>query len=178
VADRESKDVRLEALQSVIRLGQPAPQTTLPRLGNMLKQRLTAERDKVVVLWVRVAMMALDVNQRTDKNVEAVAKDLKSTDAELRVAAARALGLMGPAAKNAVQDVIDALPKATDPILAVELCRALGRMGQFAERSVALLESMDKHSDAGVKLAAKIAIDDIKRAVDFAKQQPPQPPKR
>jgi HEAT repeat protein len=177
VADTVSKDVRLEALQAIIRLGAPLPQTPLPRLGGVLKQRLMAERDKVVLIWVRVAMMALDASLITPPNVNAVAKELKSSDPELRVATARALALMGPAAKNTIQDLIDALPRATDPVLAIELCRALGRMGQFAERAIPSLETMDSQKDEGVKVAAKMAIADIKKAAELGRQQPVQPPK-
>jgi hypothetical protein len=178
VTDSVSKEVRLEALQAVIRLGPPPPQTPLPRLGNALKQRLTAERDKIVLLWVRVAIMALDATQITDKNIDAVGKDMKSTDPELRLAAVRAVGLMGPAAKRLVQDLIDALPRATDPILAVELCRALGRMGQHAERAIPSLGTAELQKDEAVKTAAMAAIADIKRAVELARQQPMQPPKK
>ncbi len=175
VADPVSKDVRLEALQAVIRLGPPSAQPSLPVLGKTLNNRLTAERDKVVLIWVRVAIMALDATQRTDKNIATVTKEMRSTDPELQVAAVRAIGVMGPAAKATVQDLIDALPRAADPILSVELCRALGRMGPPAERAIPSLETMDLQKDEGVKVAAKIAIADIKRAVEAAKQQPMAP---
>ena len=177
VGDTVSKDVRLEALQAIIRLGLPAPQTPLPRLGNALRLRLKDERDKIVLIWVRVAMMSLDVNQITPANVGAVARELKSGDPELQVATARAIALMGPAAKNTVQDLIDALPRATDPVLAIELCRALGRMGQFAERAIPSLQTAELQKDEGVKVAAKLAIAEIEKATGTAKQQPMQPPK-
>jgi HEAT repeat protein len=176
VSDPVSKDVRLEALQSVIRLGPPSPPVALPRLGNALQQRLKVERDKIVQLWVRVAVMAQDAKQISDKNVDAIGIEMKSTDPELRVAAVRAVGVMGPAAKRLVQDLIDALPRSADPVLSVELCRALGRMGQHAERAIPVLETAQLQKEDAVKVAAAAAVADIKRAVDFAKQQPARLP--
>jgi HEAT repeat protein len=175
VADPVSKDVRLEALQAVIRLGPPSG--NFPVLGTTLERRLTAERDKVVLIWVRVAIMALDAKQHTDKNIEAVTKEMKSADPELRVAAVRAIGIMGPVASRMVQDLIDALPRATDPVLTIELCRALGRMGPAAERAIPSLETLDLQPNEGVKAAAKTAIADIKRAIETGKPQP-VPPKK
>ena len=88
VGDRESKGVRFEALQSVLRLGPPLPPANAPQLNasamvpqlmNTLRQRLTNERDKVVLLWVRVAILALDGSRINDKELSVIAKEIKST---------------------------------------------------------------------------------------------------
>jgi HEAT repeat protein len=177
VADRESKAVRLEALQSVLVLGAPNPPTPL-RLMDVLRQRAAgAEKDKCLLIWVRVAIMALDAGQINDKNVAVVAKEMKNSDADIRLTAIKAVGVMGPRAKEYVQDLIDFLPKATEPVMMVELCGALARMGQYAERAIPSLETMQTKDNPVVKEAAKMAVDAIKKAIDQAKQQPVVPKK-
>jgi len=174
IEDRESKGVRLEALQSVIILGPPAP----PRLLEALKRRMSAERDKTTAIWVRVANIQFNAAERTDKNIGQVAKEIKSNDPDVRLVAIKAVGLMGQLAKIAVPDLLDALAKADNPEVRVELCRALGRMGQYAERAIPALESLQSQENESVKTAARKAADDIKKGMETAKQQPAQPPKK
>src|SRR5205823_5044058 len=77
VSDKDSHEVRLAALQAVISLGPPASGST-PQLRNVLERRLRDERDKGVLIWVRVAIMRLDQAAITDKNLAVIAKDMKS----------------------------------------------------------------------------------------------------
>jgi hypothetical protein len=176
VTDRESRGVRLEALQAVIRLGAPAPGKAVPQLVNALKQRMAQERDKTLLIWVRVAALALVPTDISDKNLAPIVKEIKSPDADVRSTAIKAIALMGPAAKFAVQDVIEALTKSTDPATTVELCGALGRMGEHAERAIGALTQIHAQDNAAVKTAAEQAIADIHKAMDEAKKQPKKPP--
>jgi hypothetical protein len=172
----QSKGVRLEALQSVIRLGPPAPPAAAPNLIKMLQRRLTQERDKNLLVWVRVAMMRMNAAEINDKNLALFTKDLKGSDPELRSTTIKALALMGPAAKSAVPDLIDTLQKPTEPATTIELCAALARMGQFADRAIGPLTTLQSQgANEAVRSAAGEAIIEIKKAIDTAKQQPPAP---
>jgi HEAT repeat protein len=176
VTDRESRGVRLEAIQSVIRLGAPAPGKAVPQLVNALKQRMAQERDRTLLIWVRVAALALVPTDINEKSLVPIVKEMKSPDADVRSTAIRAIGLMGPAAKFAVQDLIDALTKSTDPATTVELCAALGRMGEHAERAIGALTQVHAQDNTAVKTASEQAIADIHKAMDEAKKQPKKPP--
>jgi hypothetical protein len=176
VADRESRGVRLEALQAVIRLGQPPPGKSVPMLAASLRQRLTVERDKALLIWVRVAAMALNPADITDKNLAPIVKDIKSGDAEVRLTAIKALALMGPAAKSAVQDLMDAAQRSTDPATTVELCNALAHLGEHAERAIGILGTLQTQNNDAVRGAATTAIDEIKKAIEAAKKQPKKQP--
>ena len=68
--------------------------------------------DEVVVQMRAAPINPADINEKT---LAPIVKDIKSGDADLRLTAIKALALMGPAAKTAVQDLIDALRASTDP---------------------------------------------------------------
>ncbi|HEX4592250.1 MAG TPA: HEAT repeat domain-containing protein [Gemmataceae bacterium] len=172
----QSKGVRLEALQAVIRLGPLASSAAPPRLTETLRRRLTQERDKNLLVWVRVAMMRLNAAEINDKNLAPFTKDLKGSDSELRTTTIKALGLMGPAAKSAVPDLIETLQKPIDPATIIDVCTALSRMGQFADRAIGPLTTLQSTgANDVVRSAAGEAIIEIKKAIDAAKQQPPGP---
>jgi HEAT repeat protein len=162
VSDRESKGVRLEALQSVIQLGPPAPPAVTPRLRAALEKRLKDEKDSAVRIWIRVAMMRMDEKQITDKNIAAVAKEIKSNDPEVRHVSVRAIGLMGPAAKAAIPDLIDVLKAPSEPAMVYEVSVALGRMGKLAETAVPALLMHQEDKDNAVKAAVRAAVNDIR----------------
>jgi HEAT repeat protein len=53
--DDPSKEVRLEALQSIVNLG-PPPAGDLSVFKNLIEQRIKKDKDQSVVIWVRVAL--------------------------------------------------------------------------------------------------------------------------
>lgn len=186
-ADRESRDVRIEALQSVINLGPPFGGTPPPQLSATLKQRLTAERDKAALIWVRVAIMRLDATAQTDAAIGQISKQMfakPGVTLEQRVQAAKALGYMGAAAKPGLTDMIEALQKSEEKVLSVQLCWSLARMGQYAERAIPALNQVQQSykdgksdTDKWVFDSARVAVETIDKAVQQAKAAPPMPPK-
>jgi HEAT repeat protein len=180
-SDRDSRDVRIEALQAIINLG-PAYGNVVPaQLLGVLRQRQTAERDKAVAIWVRVAVMRMDPAAVTDANISLISKQMfakPGTSLEVRVQAAKALGFMGPLAKPGLSDMIEALQKSEEKVLTVQLCWSLARMAQFAERAIpALNQIQEAQKDDWVRGSAKVAIETIDKAIQQAKAAPPLPPK-
>jgi HEAT repeat protein len=184
-ADRDSRDVRIEALQSIISLGPPYGGVPPPQLTAVLKQRLSAERDKAALIWVRVALMRLDPPSVTDANITLISKQMfakPGVTLEQRVQAAKALGYMGAAGKPGLTDMIEALQKSEEKVLTVQLCWSLARMGQYAERAIpALNQVRESYKDAKgdtekwVSDSARVAVETIDKAVQQAKAPPAKP---
>ena len=105
--DDPSKEVRMEALQSLIKLG-PPESANISQLKTLLERRLKLDRDKAVVIWVRVAMMRIDPPSINEANLTMIAKLLKDPDIEIKMQAARALYYIGKEGKSKLGDLIDA----------------------------------------------------------------------
>ncbi|HEY1375346.1 MAG TPA: HEAT repeat domain-containing protein, partial [Gemmataceae bacterium] len=179
VMDRD-KGVRLEALQSVILLGPPYPPVPL-RVRQVLDRRLKDERNKILSIWVRVAIMRLDESAINDANLSALSKQMlpHGTDVDTRIQAAKALGFIGPAAKAKVPEMIDALQKSDEPGMQYQLCWSLARMGQYAEKALGPLRTLQSAAkDESVRTAAKAAVGEIEKAMKQPAQPPNQPPKK
>ena len=182
-SDRESRTVRIEALQSIINLGPLYGGGAPPQLVGVLRQRLNTEKDKAVLLWVRTAFMRLDATAITDANITIISKQIApkpGVGLEVRIQAAKALGYMGPAAKPALTDMIEALQVSEDRVLLVQLCWSLARMGQYAERAIPALTQVQfvhkDDKDDWVRSSARVAAETIEKAVQQAKAAPPMPP--
>jgi HEAT repeat protein len=165
IADREScKEVRIEALQSIINLG-PPPAGDIRNFKTALENRLNRDKDKFkdVAIWVRIALMRLDGTYVNESNISAVAKLMKDSDLDIRSQAARALGYIGASAKSAIPELIDAL-KSDEPLLIVQAAWALSRMGEAADRAIPALDALVNNSKSeDVKATAKAAIEEIKK---------------
>jgi hypothetical protein len=162
VDDSISKEVRLEALQALVNLGPPAA-ADVTRLKRLLEGRLRVDRDKSVVIWVRVAIMRIDPKAITDANLGIIAKQMKGNDLDIRVQAVRALGFIGPLAKSTVPDLMDAL-QSEEPLLVDQAAWALSRMGTAAERAIPALEMvMNSSKDKAVQESVRQAIEEIKK---------------
>jgi HEAT repeat protein len=103
-----------------------------------------------------VALSGLVVAQGQD--VQALIKQLKSNDVEERRAAALELGQLGPAAKDAVEDLAAALKKETDPNVRRNVIVALGKIGPDARKAIpelltALVKTPPNRADAAAALA-------------------------
>jgi HEAT repeat protein len=158
-----SKEVRIEALQAIVNLGPPLS-ADVSNFKNLLKQRLNADKDKSVQIWARVALMRIDATEVNEPNITTIAKSIKEgTDPEIHGQAAKALGFIGPSAKSAIPDLIDAL-KSDELILVADAMWALSRMGDVAERALPSLETLaNSHPNDEIKAGAKATIDEIKK---------------
>ena len=90
-------------------------------------------------------------------------KGLNDKDSSVRASAAEKLGMMGPRAGKALEDVIVAL-KDVDPLVRRASARALGSIASPASNAVikALQEAADDE-DERVRQAAAEALDQIRR---------------
>jgi HEAT repeat protein len=168
--DDYSKEVRMEALQSLVNLGPPSS-GNVSTLKTLLERRMKLDKDPSAVIWVRVALMRLDDKAVNDANLTIIAKQMKDKDLDIRVQAARALGYIGLAAKSKVPDLIEAL-KDEEALMVSQACWSLDRMGAEAEKALPSLETLLTHKDSNVRDIAKAAIEDIKKAVEVAKKNP------
>jgi HEAT repeat protein len=79
----------------------------------------------------------------------------------LRLACLQTLAMVGPAAKNAVGELIKALDDPS-PRIRMTAARALGNIGPAARDAAAALGKAEKDADANVKMIAKSALAQIR----------------
>lgn len=150
--------VRLEALMSLIYLGRPSQKADLDNEKAGL-ERLIRDRDLLVGLWARVALMRID--KVSEKDIRAIGQMLRSTDLAHRVNAANALGLIGPEAKSQVPDLIQALEDKDEGVIAAVIT-ALALMGDEASRAIPALRKVAEGKNDALGGLAKEAIEKIK----------------
>lgn len=159
--DDRSKEVRIEALQGLINLGPPVTPQDQAEIKRRLEARVRVDKDKYVAIWVRVALMRMDVNAINDANLGYIAKQLKSTDPPgINADAARALGVIGPSAKSKLTELVEAT-RSSDVSLVTWSAWALGRMGPEGKSALPALNQLLESSDQSVKSAAQAAIKEI-----------------
>jgi HEAT repeat protein len=161
--DDVSKEVRLEALQSLINLGPPTSPNDVAQIKVLLERKIKADKDKSVAIWARIALMRMDAAAINDANLTAIAKLLKTADLATAVQAARALGVVGPEAKGKVSDLMDVL-QSPEPLLACEAAWALGRIGKAADKALPSLKTLQQNKEEGVRQRATEAIKAIETA--------------
>jgi HEAT repeat protein len=148
-----SAPVRLEAVKAFLRLGPPA-QAVAKKSAIQGLQRLFTDRDDIVIIWARVAVMRLD--QVSETYLSAITQYLKNADAALRSEAATALGTIGLAAKAHVPDLQEAIDKEKEaPAVVLASLWALTRMGDGGKK---VLTKLTKHENPDIKKAAADAL--------------------
>jgi HEAT repeat protein len=154
-------DVRMEAVIGLGSMGKPSDPALLATVMRALNHTVDFERDKSVVIWGHVAIMALE--EVTDKHLKPIIKLLKNPDLEVRCVAARAIGTMGTKAKSAIPDLIEMLHDK-EPLAVVAACMALVQMGDPGERAIsALNDLMQRNKDnEDMRLFIQAALDQIK----------------
>src|SRR5262249_13880821 len=135
--DDVSYDVRMEALFSLIVLGPPVHITDKTAEKRLLEER-TRDKNKVVEIWARVAVMRLD--KVSQHHLSPISKYLQDPDLRARVNAARAFTIMGQDAKSSVKDLAYAL-NDKEPDVVVWVCVALGEMHAASQDAVPKLEA-------------------------------------
>ena len=171
LSDRLGKEkttaVRLEIVQSMILLGPPGYKTSAdyplaikPYLTSVNDQ-LKVEKDKAIVVWLHVLTMLYDGTQLTDTVINKIADNVVGTDYHAKVAAIRALGMLGDRAKPALPKLIEVL-KSDDPALIAEAIQCLASMNAVAILALPELEKIKKDSkEELLKAMATNAIDII-----------------
>ena len=159
--------VRLEALNSLIYLGRPSQKADLENEKAGL-ERLIRDRDLVVGLWARVALMRID--KVSEKDIQVIGHMLRSKDLAHRINAANALGLIGPEAKSQIPDMIQALEDRDEGVI-VAVVTALALMGDEASRAIPALQKLAENKNEVLSGLAKEAIEKIKKG-DKPKKAP------
>lgn len=159
--------VRLEIVQSMILLGPPGYKTSAdyplaikPYLTSVNDQ-LKVEKDKAIVVWLQVLTMLYDGTQLNDATINKIADNVVGTDYNAKVAAIRALGMLGDRAKPALPKLIEVM-KSDEPALVAEAIQCLASMNAIAIPALPELEKIKKDSkEELLKAMATNAIDVI-----------------
>jgi HEAT repeat protein len=141
-----SKEARETAARALGRIGKAAPkdrQAVAP-----LRQTAAKDADPVtrVVALGALAMMEVEVPEQ----VTALRKFLRHDSDLVRMKAAHALGMIGPAAKNAAPNIVTVIERATDSHQRGYIARALGNTSDPASLP-ALYKAIQNETDAGAR---------------------------
>lgn len=154
-----SSQVRLEAVLSLITLGPPALAADKNYTMSILQQLLNNDRDQIVKIWARMALMRMD--KVHDGHLKIIGGLLKNSDPDVRIHAARALATIGPDAKGQVPYLMAQLDDK-DLTVVYWVIVALAQMGDASLPALTSLAELSKHKDQAIKRAAEEAIDKIK----------------
>ena len=148
--------VRLEALNSLSKLGLPQAASQIAAEKTALEDRVAKDRDKSVVIWARVLLMLLDERSYlTPKGLDNLAKYLDDEDVKVRCHAAQAMGRLGPKAQPKTSDMIAA---AQDKEVDVAMV-ALASLGNMEDpKAVPALVKIMKDKDAAIGLRCQAAV--------------------
>jgi len=172
-----SARVRLEAVMALGAMGPPASPMTKLAVTRALQGRLR-DRDKTVVVWSHVALMALE-NKVTEPYLKGIATMLKDRDVEARIQAARAMGQLGGFAdkehikliKTHVPDLLSALKDSESTVVSMS-CWALGQLGRKIDPGDDVTTALTRLSkgeklDRTVHYMALAALESIKGKKDI-----------
>jgi HEAT repeat protein len=152
-----STEVRLEALMSLIFLGNPTDPVDL-QSEKLALEKAIKDKDKLVSLWARVAFIRID--KISELHMIAIGQMLKAPEVIVRVNAASALGMIGPEAGTQVPLLIEALNDKEETVVAAAI-GALGLMGEEAEKAITALTPFTQGQNEALKLLANEAIKRI-----------------
>lgn len=151
--------VRLEAVLAIIILGPPAQLKDKQAVERALGILMQNERNKIVQIWTRVAVMRME--KPSELHLGAIARYLKNPEAQARSHAARALGTLGRESKGQVTELANAAASEQDDITLYWMLWALGRMEEAAKAAVPTLMQLQQHKEPAIRQAATDALDNI-----------------
>lgn len=159
-----SLSVRIEAAQSLMYLGPPVAPEDLAKEKEILTKRIVAEPDIVLAMWLRVCLMRLDPVLVTNKNLDPIAANLRNKKHFVRMNAAEALGIMGPAAKTKAGDLREGLlyGKSKEPEemeFLAKCLQAIGYLGREASFLKAEVQVLANHENETIRMIVKDTID-------------------
>jgi HEAT repeat protein len=175
----ETAVVRLEIAQSLLLLGVPPykaevqgdyERTIKPYIDAVEKQ-MAKETDPATKVWLMMTHMTYDARAFNDTTIGKIADQINQPDLGGRLAALRALALLGPQAKAAIPSMLNAL-KWTEPELLTEAIVAVASLKHEGKPAIPDLERIKAGTDEYLKNLATQAIEAINKAV------PPPMPKK
>lgn len=186
IRTEKSAAVRLELVQAMVSMGPPAVPVNpndyakaIEPYFKIINDQLKDEKDKSIQVWLTVLLMLYDGSQLTDATIKKIADHVPGTDANARVAALRALGLLDEKAKTFLPVITDAL-KNPDNVTVIEALNALAALDMHARPAIPEIEKLKATTkDDFIKAVAGTAIDIIQGKKPVAPAPaPPPPPKK
>lgn len=182
LTEEKSSAVRVEIAQSLLLLGPPIvpsaeyERAIKPYYDAVIKQ-IAQEKDGATTVWLLMTLMTYDGRAFNDTTITKIADFINQSDVTARVAALRALALLGDKAKPALPSMISAL-KWPEPNLVLEAIIALGAMRGAAKDAIPELERIKAGKDEYLKQIATDAVNLINGANAPPAPPPPPPPKK
>jgi HEAT repeat protein len=173
--------IRMEAAQSLIKLGPPHAPETDPEAylkaarpyNEGVTSRLKAEKDDRVKIWLLVLTLMYD-DKQAEPAVSKIAAYLKVENPPVQINALQALSLLGTNAKPVLTPIRETL-RVHDQLVSAAAVTCLMALGATAKPAIPDLEQLQSAAkDEELKKAYGRAITVIRSAVDA----PPQPPKK
>ncbi len=157
--------VRMTAVQSLVRLGPPADKAQRLNLERELEPVAKSDPDQTVRIWTHVAIMNLK-GQVEDFRLDAIGRMLSSPELAVRTQASQALAELGTHAKKQVHRIQAALSDP-DPVVVGWCIVAIARMGKDAGPAIERLRQLaaDPQQPEVVKRGAQQALDIIEGRV-------------
>ncbi len=183
IRTEKSAPVRLELVQAMVSMGPPAVPANPADYAKVIEpyykvitEQLKDEKDKSIQVWLTVLLMLYDGSQFTETTIKKIADHVPGADANARVAALRALGLLDEKAKSFLPVMQDAL-KNEDPVTVIEAINALAALDMHARPAIPDLEKLKATTkDETIKAMATAAIDIIQGKKPAAPVPAPAPP--
>jgi HEAT repeat protein len=159
-----ASSVRMQSIISLIMLSYDKryvkPQLLMAEKNCYLRLANGRQADRVII-WAHVGLTSL--SGRSEQDVTAIAKYLKSKSPDTRENSARALATLVflRVDLTAHVDELTAALKDKHPPVVIWACVALGRIGGDARSSLIALKELEESPNPDVKAAAKEAIDGV-----------------
>jgi HEAT repeat protein len=160
----DSVEVRKSAAIAIGGLGRPKQDVDVEKEIALLRRGLTVEKDKTVLIWTYVAILAID-NTISEKDVAVLLKFLKpakDSKVVVREHAARAIGTIGrrggkEIVHQMIAGLVDALQDKEDRV-ATSAAWALGRMEGIPETQLEIVGKLLGSSFAPTRMHACSAL--------------------
>ncbi len=148
-------EVRFAALKGLLYMGRPSAQADIAKESTVL-QGLFKDKNEFVAIWAPLCYMR--INGVSEANLLAIAKHLKSENAEVRAEACRAFAIIGPEAKSQANTLIDHLDDK-DSSTVIWGITAVAQMKESAALALPKLKTLStSHAEESIRRAATEAI--------------------
>jgi len=161
-----------EAIIALAFLGKPNDIALAERMQKTLTLVISG-RDPQAEIWARVAMIGFNP-QLISMHTTAILKRLKDGNFPTRMSAVRAVAMIGPAAREAVPELVGFLSDR-NPEMVISACMALTSLGPEGARAADALRQLLGRNDLtpDLRQAASIALDAVTRRTSGASSGSP-----
>ena len=159
--DERASAVRLQGVMGLAQMGKSADPALLAHEVAVVRTMMK-DRDKTVVIWAHLSMMALD--KLDDDDVKYLTEFAKPGELDrYRLQAIAALGMVGGKERKVIPTLVDFLSEKQSPVIVAAACRALAGIGDPGEKAEAALIAVckDDKLDEQVRFQAIYALASI-----------------